>query len=204
MSTDDNNPYVAPTQASEIGLRGGPNYRLREDEDPAVTLRFALTPEIIRQAVDRYENLYAARESRKTAVLCAFIAMIAIFWVYSPRELGVMARIGGGVAAVWLGIFILRFQKLQRRIERVKEANHEIEWRIGATKVDVISYCTYYSNAWESYIAGFKADDGLLLVIGPSFCQWLPRHAFASESDFELAVAWARAGIPGFIDMDLE
>ena len=43
-----------------------------------------------------------------------------------------------------------------------------------------------------------------LLVIGPSFCQWLPRHAFTSESDFELAVAWARAGIPGFIDMDLE
>lgn len=97
----------------------------------------------------------------------------------------------GSGALLALACFSRNLSAPRSQFRRRPDHDIDLEWRFGPEEIRFHSKLCDARFVWSAFIKVVKAEDGLLLYSLPSHFHWLPRHAFASDADFERVVGWA-------------
>ena len=98
--------------------------------------------------------------------------------------------------AVFLVPWISRYQSSKR-----PDKDREIEWQFGKEGVAVISDQSNSELRWSVFSKVVRCPKGLLLYPNDQIFHRIPRHGFASETDFELTCALARAKVARYYEV---
>jgi hypothetical protein len=82
------------------------------------------------------------------------------------------------------------------RFGRLPGENADVELCIWPERLAIKTDLGDARFTWRSYIKAIGAPEGMLLSLRESMWNWLPRHAFASDEEFERVLGWAEKSIP--------
>jgi hypothetical protein len=164
-----------------------------------IAAKFQWTIEELTKAI-RSNSRHSTRPLFRAAfwVIAVFFciggALICVF--ENIREGAIVAGIGllwliwSTAAAPWLAWWQFRQNPNQ---------NVEIEWRLSADNIQVITPQTSTQVKWSAVFKVAEAPDGLLFYFMPRVYHWIPKHGFASEAEFDAAAELARKNCQNFI-----
>lgn len=167
-----------------------------------VVARFLWTEDELKVALRNYHQHSGWRFARRGLICLCGVAMLASFVIFSswnvPDVFAVIPVISGIVLLCLLASRSLPVSRysVRRQFRKRPDQNLELEWRFGPDEIRTRSSLGEARFVWSAFIKAVKTRDGLLLYTLTNFFQWLPRHAFSNDSDFEQVVAWAELNVP--------
>ena len=75
-------------------------------------------------------------------------------------------------------------KQLRRQFEVSNRRDAEIEWRFTKLTIQIRDPYASADLKWGAFIKCVRTPAGLMLYTHPNIFHWLPRHAFAAESEF--------------------
>jgi hypothetical protein len=135
------------------------------------------------------------------AVLCAVLAWrdYERFGTLENAWLSLAGMAYFLLLAAFLRWFVI--WRMRRSFARGTGMNKEIEWRISESELHASTPHAASELSWDAFNKAVLTPRGLLFYSQPLIFHWLPRHAFASEADFQAAAALARKGISVFQEL---
>ena len=85
-----------------------------------------------------------------------------------------------------------------RQFRQNPNQNAEIEWRLSADDIQIISPQSSTQAKWSAVFKVAEAPDGLLFYFVPQMYHWVPKHGFASEAEFNAAAELAQEELSEF------
>ena len=88
--------------------------------------------------------------------------------------------------------------RLRRSYAKSPARDSEVEWQITEDTLRTAYVHGSSEQAWSAFYKAVLTPKGLLLYPQPQVYQWLPRHAFHGESEFNWVAETAQRRIPAF------
>jgi hypothetical protein len=169
----------------------------RNTDADAVVARFRWTLEELRDAYRNQFLYFTDRRTRYTlnvmcsAALVVCILVVAKQWAHSDAHV-VLGMIGILGLLSWFGRrFTVRLYSTRRQFRRCPEQNADFEWQFGPDDIRVHWKLAESRVSWSLFIKAASTPKGILLYLSSNLWYWIPRHAFASDEDFNQVVRWA-------------
>lgn len=128
--------------------------------------------------------------------------MLASLVIFATRDVtedfAVIPVISGIVLLCLLASrsFAVSRYSVRRQFRKRPDQNIDLEWRFGPDEIQTRSSLGEARFNWSAFVKVIKTPEGLLLYNLTNFFQWLPRHAFESDADFQRVTTWAEQKIP--------
>lgn len=165
-----------------------------------VVARYRWTVDELRTAY-RNHYRYSSSSARIVVIVLGAVGLVGssvLFFTQSvPEDVAIVPIVFGILLALaWFSrsLTVSRYSA-RSQFRRRPDQDIELEWRFGSEEIQTQSELGEARFVWSAMIKVVKAPDGLLLYSLPTFFNWIPRHAFASDADFERVAAWATRNI---------
>lgn len=79
----------------------------------------------------------------------------------------------------------VRRWRTRRQFAMRPDRNCEVEWTIDANEISLQTPQSRATSTWQAIMKIVATPEGFVIYKGPRMFQWLPRHAFASDADYE-------------------
>jgi len=107
-----------------------------------------------------------------------------------------------GFLAVGIYWFAVRpFERrrvIRRQFAKSPSKDLEIEWRADSDKILAHSVLYHGEISWQAFTKLVRAPTGILIYQSEQFYNWFPRHAFASDAEFERFIGLAKSKVHRF------
>ena len=94
----------------------------------------------------------------------------------------------------------LRRWGVRRQFALRPDRDCEVEWTINANEITVQTPQSRSTSTWQTIMKIVATPEGFVIYKGPRMFQWLPRHAFNSDADYERFASLARERVATFYD----
>lgn len=167
-----------------------------------VIARFLWTEDELQVALRNYYQHAGWRFARLGLICLCGVAMLASLVIFAtwnvPEDFAVIPVVSGIVLICLLasrGLTVSRYS-VRRQFRKRPDQNVDLEWRFGPDEIQTRSSLGESRFNWSAFVKVIKTPEGLLLYSLTNFFQWLPRHAFESDADFQRVTTWAQQKVP--------
>jgi hypothetical protein len=94
----------------------------------------------------------------------------------------------------------VRRWRARRQFAMRPDRDCEVEWTIDANEITLQTPQSRATSTWQTIMKIVKAPEGFVIYKGPRMFQWLPRHAFASDADYQRFASLARERVTKYYD----
>lgn len=173
----------------------------------AVVARYRWTEDELLTAYRSHYRYSSTQFVRSVVIVLCAVALIGgtiaffIAIVMAPSKAADIAFLpiffGVMLALAWISrsLTVSRYS-VRRQFRKRPDQDIDIEWWLGPDEIRTRSELNEARFVWSAFVKAVKTPNGLLLYNLTNFFQWLPRHAFSSDADFEQVVAWAELNVP--------
>jgi hypothetical protein len=164
--------------------------------DDPIIVRFRWTPEEL-IAARRFHFRQAFRRPFRIGlnVCMATITVVGLLDLAPDRTPRV------GLPLIAMGVYwfalrpVLRAWLMRREIRRRPDFGRMAEYQFFPDQIHSLSDIGSSEREWKAIMKIVRTPQGYLMYPIPNIFEWLPRHAFASELDFERFGELARARV---------
>jgi hypothetical protein len=172
-------------------------------EQPVIA-RFRWTADEVYQAY-RYHFRHMCRPFLRRALHCLIALTLfgGIIGCFTETGRGLTVPVVFAIVGIYW--FVLRpFDRpwaIRRRFAKRPDQNLEFEWQINSEKIAIVCSLAHSEIRWEAFVKVIKTPKGLMFYPINDVFHWLPRHAFASDAEFEKAAELAKAKVRQFYEV---
>ena len=116
------------------------------------------------------------------AAVCIIVGTLQLWQSHSPFPGGVLLFVGIYVPIMFL---VIRPWRIRRQFAKRPDCNAEIEWRVSADSIDARGAHGTSDFTWPALAKVVRTPAGFLFYPTEQIFHWLPRHGFASDTDFD-------------------
>jgi hypothetical protein len=107
-----------------------------------------------------------------------------------------------GFLAVGVYYFAIRpFERrwmIRREFAKRPDKDSEIEWQADVNKIQARSVLFHGEISWQAITKLVRTPTGIMLYSTETQYHWIPRHAFASDAEFERFIELAKSKVQKF------
>jgi hypothetical protein len=171
------------------------------DLEQPITVRFRWTADELCQGY-RYHFRHICRPTIRFGlhVIFALISWGGALGCMQERGWSLTLPIGSlCVGVYWFAIRGFDFRwGIRRKFAKRPDKDTEVEWQISPTKITIRGSLAYTECSWGAFTKVLRTPRGLMFYPINEIFHWLPRHAFASDAEFESVTQLAMAKVPRF------
>jgi hypothetical protein len=94
----------------------------------------------------------------------------------------------------------VRRWRARRQFAMRPDRDCEVDWTINANEITLQTPQSRSTSTWQTIMKIVQAPEGFVIYKGPRMFQWLPRHAFASDADYQRFAGLARERATKYYD----